>query len=717
MRTIFLALLTILSVNLANGEVTLETIHDGMRFKMVYDEEDDWYEFVTLAGITDHDRSGILTIPDSVYFAEVGVRQLVTKVDNKVLWDLPNVTEIYFPASLYSFHLESAPKNCPNLEKIHLGKKFNSFTSQNILYGLPKLKEIDIEEGNTFFKVIDGVVYSADLATLYVAPPALEQTEIEVPEGCTHLVMSAFENCKSIKSVKLPATVVSIQQNCFAGCENLESFEMPSSVTFWGNNMFQNDKGLLTAQINDAVDNIPVNAFINCTSLKTVVIGKNVQKIYNNAFNPCWKLETLTVKAEIPPTFTGTQWFYEPVYETCELIVPAGCGEAYRNAEVWKNFRKITDPSEPTRSDAAISAEYFIDRDPGVGKATGLDAATGENLYTLPLEGVAPGSHIFGIRVVDDASRWTPTVTRPLYIADEMLYADMEYYVDEDPGEGKGKGVAHGHSRMVHFNVSTDNISVGTHTLSVRLLDPEGKWGEVMTRPFVVVEKAPETDLLLEYFYDVDPGVGAAKKVAVGEGENVFYLPLEENLQPGAHIFGVRCMDKEGRWSATTVNPLYLVDRIRMASAEYYVDNDPGEGNGNAVAIGEDGNSAFVIPTATLSSGQHQLVMRGKDEDGRWFTLFSRPFEVTSGSTGIDNIEWKLGFTCQKTPSGIMLESDEIPDGSHVTVVSLQGHVLAKGNWADTTSPLYLDFDYSGIIVLRIVTPDNEVSVKTVDNR
>ncbi|MDE6027977.1 MAG: hypothetical protein K2G23_07895, partial [Muribaculaceae bacterium] len=289
-----------------------------------------------------------------------------------------------------------------------------------------------------------------------------------------------------------------------------------------------------------------------------------------------------------------------------------------------------------------------------------------------------------------------------------------EYYIDEDPGKGYGTSVNHGHSKIVKFDVNTDNLPLGAHTLSVRLLDQQGKWGEVMTRPFVVGQKAPDTDLVLEYFYDVDPGVGNANKIAVSEGENIMYLPLD-GLGAGAHIFGVRCMDKAANWTQTIVNPLYVVDRVALSKAEYYVDDDPGEGKGNGVAIGGDGKSAFAVPTADLNPGTHQLVMRGLNEDDKWITLFSRPFEVRSESTGVENIIWKLGFSYTKTSSGLKLESTDIPDGSIVSVIALNGQKLAETIWSDTTQPLYVDFNYAGVAVLHIQTPNKEISAKLVN--
>lgn len=375
----------------------------------------------------------------------------------------------------------------------------------------------------------------------------------------------------------------------------------------------------------------------------------------------------------------------------------------------------------PLYAEETERLEYFIDSDPGVGSAIPLEAIEGINSYTLPLEGVAPGAHIFGIRATDSRERWTRTVTHPLYIADEMLYADLEYYIDNDPGQGKGEHIDHGQSRIVNFNVPTKDIAMGTHTLSVRVLDPQGQWRDVMTRPFLVTEKIPETDLILEYFYDSDPGVGLAKRVAVGEGDNVFYLPIEKDMAAGAHIFGVRVMDKDERWTRTVTHPLYLMDRLNLTEAEYFVDNDPGEGKANHVAIDESGTSAFTIPTSDLTLGTHTLTLRARDNEnadnisgGEWMEIFARPFEVRAKESGVAEVAWKMGFNTVRSADVLTLYAEDIPSGSRVSVISLSGIPIAESDWSDTSTPLSLTLPSSEIVIVRIVSPQGELSVKTV---
>lgn len=359
--------------------------------------------------------------------------------------------------------------------------------------------------------------------------------------------------------------------------------------------------------------------------------------------------------------------------------------------------------------------EYFVDTDPGVGVAQRLNAKAGENSYVLSLDDITPGAHIFGIRIVDNSGRWTHTITRPLYIAaaEELSYAAMEYFIDNDPGKGNGSKIESENSQIVHFRISTANIPVGTHTLSVRLQDDQGQWSDVMTRPFVVIEKIPETGLVLEYFYGDDPGVGLARRVLVSEGENVFYLPLDESLDPGAHVFGVRCMDKEGNWSHTVVNPLYIVHPVSLGKAEYFVDDDPGFGNGNAVAMNGDGKSSFAIPTDNLKLGTHRLVLRANPGDNQWVELFSCPFDIT-GQSGINAIEWKHGFSYERNSGELMLYTEEIPSGSRVTVISIDGRLLTDTCWNDTSLPLSLNVGSTAIVIVRIVTPMGEIYSRTI---
>lgn len=362
-----------------------------------------------------------------------------------------------------------------------------------------------------------------------------------------------------------------------------------------------------------------------------------------------------------------------------------------------------------------MKAEYFIDVDPGIGKGKMLDAEIGRNDWRLPLDSMESGAHIFGIRVVDSKGTFTATVTLPLYISDERLYSDLEYYVDEDPGLGKGIHPDHHGARTVTFDVATDGLTFGAHTLSVRVMDNVGKWSDVMTRPFIVTEGAvPEGDFIVEYFYDEDPGIGNATQVKASAGKNTYYLPVDATVEPGAHLFGVRCRDNDGNWTPTVVNPLYVMPSAELSEVEYFIDEDPGEGNGNGVSVADDGKSAFAVPTASLEYGEHTLVLRARTSGNEWTELFRRQFSVTASHSGVAGVEWKEGLRLASHPGEVTVLPSGFGRDTVVEVYSIDGLVLARVEWNDPEEALTVAVGSHRHIIVRATEPDGNTVVNSI---
>lgn len=362
-----------------------------------------------------------------------------------------------------------------------------------------------------------------------------------------------------------------------------------------------------------------------------------------------------------------------------------------------------------------LKAEYFVDVDPGMGQGEQLNATPGVNDWRLPLSDLSAGAHIFGIRVVDSEDCFTTTVMLPLYVVDERSYADMEYYIDADPGYGKGVRTGLNGEETVTFNVATEGLSFGAHTLNVRIQDGEGEWSNVMTRPFIVTEGiADDAKLSLEYFYDEDPGMGAATQVELSAGVNTFYLPVDSRLEAGAHIFGVRCCDENGKWTPTIVNPLYIMPPAEFSILEYYVDKDPGKGSANGVAMTGDISCAFTVSTTGLELGEHTLALRGQTPDGKWVDLFSRDFAIKAEDSGVNSVEWKAGLKLALRGGELTVYPSEMPASTIVEVYSLDGLMLGRAEWADPGEALTIEVGGQTRIIVSAVTPAGKRVVETL---
>lgn len=129
----------------------------------------------------------------------------------------------------------------------------------------------------------------------------------------------------------------------------------------------------------------------------------------------------------------------------------------------------------------------------------------------------------------------------------------------------------------------------------------------------------------VEYFVDTDPGFGSATDVSITAAANISNLLVAVDisaLSNGFHNVYLRSRDDAGNWSLT--RRWMFVKYIAAANVnklEYFVDTDPGFGNGTDVSISAGSNItnvAIPVNISALSKGFHTIYLRSKDDAGSW---------------------------------------------------------------------------------------------------
>ncbi len=177
---------------------------------------------------------------------------------------------------------------------------------------------------------------------------AFEKTSIEsivIPDSVTHIDNAAFRGCKLLENVKLSANLRTIELFAFDDCESLTSLTIPASVTSIvcrfkscsslteiiveeGNTNYVSDEyGVLyTASfaalkaypvasvresytVNEATETIAKDAFSYNENLKTVILPEGVEKIQGDAFYSCKMLETVVIPTTVTTIGTETDAF------------------------------------------------------------------------------------------------------------------------------------------------------------------------------------------------------------------------------------------------------------------------------------------------------------------------------------------------------------------------------------------------------------------------
>ena len=154
---------------------------------------------------------------------------------------------------------------------------------------------------------------------------------------------SAFDDCKSLRSITIPDSVMQIGVNPFEGCSALKSisvspdhphfatidgvlfrkadktlisypigknssaYTIPQGITAIGDNAFYACKSLISITIPDSVTSIGDSAFMVCDSLTSITIPDSVTSIRDSAFFNCDSLTSVSIPDSV--TFIGKDAF------------------------------------------------------------------------------------------------------------------------------------------------------------------------------------------------------------------------------------------------------------------------------------------------------------------------------------------------------------------------------------------------------------------------
>ena len=126
----------------------------------------------------------------------------------------------------------------------------------------------------------------------------------------------------------------------------IKDFVTPSSLKRIDMSAFHGCSLLQTVYISEGVESIGETCFHLCQSLRRVVLPSTLASIGKHAFamnavSGTMQIEQLYCNAAIPPVMAdASECFTTETLENCEVYVPAGCGEAYRDSE-WGAFTHI----------------------------------------------------------------------------------------------------------------------------------------------------------------------------------------------------------------------------------------------------------------------------------------------------------------------------------------------------------------------------------------
>ncbi len=203
--------------------------------------------------------------------------------------------------------------NCKSLVSLHIPAKV-SVIGQNALSGCTSMTSITVDDGNSSFCDMDGVLFSKDKKTLCQFPAA-KTSRYYVPEGTEVIGRDAFHQAIATY-INLPSTLKELANGAF-GCSKIKELNMPEGLRI----------------IDDLV-------FDGCSALKAIHIPSSVTSIGQNMCSNCNSISDVFCYMENPFAINDNS-FSTIVYANATLHIPAIARQIYSTLDGWKNFDKM----------------------------------------------------------------------------------------------------------------------------------------------------------------------------------------------------------------------------------------------------------------------------------------------------------------------------------------------------------------------------------------
>lgn len=218
---------------------------------------------------------------------EFAIPEGVAVIQDETFAFCPNLTKVTIPDSVRTIGV-MALAGCEKLEKLDISA--NVATIRPAAFQLcPRLAAINVDEMNTAYTSVDGILYNKSMTTI-----------LAYPGGKTG-------------DYQLPDSIRRIEESAFAGAVHLPGLVVPDAVTFMGAGAFQECKQLASIRLGRGITAILQSAFVNCESLTTVILPDTLRSLADLAFGGCPKLRHIIIPASVRTLGLGVfENYYEP---------------------------------------------------------------------------------------------------------------------------------------------------------------------------------------------------------------------------------------------------------------------------------------------------------------------------------------------------------------------------------------------------------------------
>ena len=308
--------------------------------------------------------------------------------------------------------------------------------------------------------------------------------------------------------------------------------------------------------------------------------------------------------------------------------------------------------------------EYWIDH--GVDQRLSESAVTSEFVIDLSTDTLSAGVHTLTFRARDSHGQWTlpfcqyflkmPPRSQSQAAATLTQY---EYWIDQQ--HQHRVSLAATADGIVTFDLQTDTLSQGVHTLTFRAQDSRGQWSHPYCQYFLKMPPRSQSQAaatLTQYEYWIDQQHQHRVSLAATADGIVTFDLQTDTLSQGVHTLTFRAQDSRGQWSHPYCQyflkmPQTVASVERLITAYRYWFNEAAE-DAVTVAFDKPASPQLLdvdlkpnnllnevtkdnITIVTTDDDQQQLAVRNilntqfRDSQGQWSQVQRDTFAVAVG--------------------------------------------------------------------------------------
>ncbi|MCP3867739.1 MAG: hypothetical protein GY703_06520, partial [Gammaproteobacteria bacterium] len=192
--------------------------------------------------------------------------------------------------------------------------------------------------------------------------------------------------------------------------------------------------------------------------------------------------------------------------------------------------------------------------------------------------------------------------------------------------------------------VDITGLSGADHTAFIRFQDSSGNWSDFIQQRFTIPDDPPAenfisiTDAEVRFDSTSAASISLSLNSAAGDmiGQVLDTVDIT-GLSGADHTAFIRFQDSSGNWSDFIQQRFTIPasppasDFVNLTEAEVFVDTEPGEGLGYAIALNSQGSPYVVIAQGEVDvsvsePGNHAAYTRFKDSLGNWLSPFRSTF-------------------------------------------------------------------------------------------